>query len=319
MTNGTDHHDSGNSPEPLYRTALSGGGLDRMHDRRSDSVWIEANRGTNGHVHVVWEGQVVLSGTVPAALRAYNAPEPEMHVFLGELDGELHWTVDLSHRDKQHVEALLASDASIVALREAGAVLKPDDANVLAFAAGMGYWHRTHQFCGSCGGPTRPSTGGHERVCEQCQQVHWPRTDPAVIMLVIDPAEDRALLGRQKIWPQRMYSTLAGFVEPGESLEDAVARETVEESNVRVGRVRYWCSQPWPFPRSVMLGFHAEYRSGEVVPHPVEMDDVRWFSRDELTDARTMGMRGNPMIPPPVTISRALIDAWLDGNVRFSL
>ncbi len=303
-------------PDPVHRTMLSGGRLDRLHDRRSDATWIESNRGTTGHVHLVWQGQVVVSGTTPAALLADRAPDPHLHVFLGELDGQLHWTLDVSHRERGDVEALLPSDASIVALREAGAVLTPDDGNVLAFAAGMGYWHRTHQFCGSCGSATTVATGGHERVCVGCGQVHWPRTDPAVIMLVIDPENDRALLGRQKIWPPKMYSTLAGFVEPGESLEDAVARETFEEAGVRVGRVRYWCSQPWPFPRSVMLGFHARYRSGDVVPHPTEMDDVRWFSREELLDTRVMGMRGNPMIPPLVTISRVLIDAWLDDKVQ---
>jgi NAD+ diphosphatase len=296
---------------------LSGGRLDRQHDRRSDSSWMDATRGAEGQVHVVWQGQVVLSGTSAATLPASAAPNPEHHVFLGALNNELHWAIDLSHHDKEQVEALLPADASIVQLREAGAVLPADEANLLAFAAGMSYWHRTHQFCGSCGGATRLATGGHERICEQCNQVHWPRTDPAVIMLVVDQQHNRALLGRQKIWPARMYSTLAGFVEPGESLEDAVARETFEESAVRVGRVRYFCSQPWPFPRSVMLGFHAEYRSGDVVAHPTEMDDVRWFDRSELEDARTMGQRGNPMIPPAVTISRALIDAWLDHKVTF--
>lgn len=308
---------SDQAPEPVHRTMLSGGRLDRQHDRRTDNAWIETNRGTSGVVHLVWQGQVVVSGTVPAVLPADRAPDPHLHVFLGELDGELHWTVDVSHHERQHVEDMLPSDAAIVALRDAGALLPLDDANVLAFAAGMGYWHQTHQFCGSCGSVTRVSAGGHERVCDACKQVHWPRTDPAVIMLVIDQANDQALLGRQKIWPPKMYSTLAGFVEPGESLEDAVARETFEEAGVRVGKVRYWCSQPWPFPRSVMLGFHAEYRSGDVVPHPTEMDDVRWFTREELLDTRLMGNRGNPMIPPLVTISRVLLDAWLDERVQF--
>jgi NAD+ diphosphatase len=266
----------------------------------------------------------VVRDAAPAPLSAVHSSDPHTHVFLGELDGELHWSMDLSHQTREEVDRILPLGAEIVALRDASATLLEDHANVLGFAAGMAYWHRTHLFCGSCGGPTEFATGGHERKCTECGVVHWPRTDPAVIMLVVDVARDRALLGRQKIWPAKMYSTLAGFVEPGESLEDAVARETFEEAGVRVGQVRYWCSQPWPFPRSVMLGFHAAYRSGEVVPHPTEMDDVRWFDRNDLLTARDAGLRGiapneatELFIPPSVTISRALIDAWLDNRVTF--
>jgi NAD+ diphosphatase len=311
-------------PEPLHRTALSGGRLDRLHDRRSDEDWLIQQRGVSGHVHLTWQGHIIVREGAPSPLAASDAPHPHTHVFLGELEGELHWTVDLSDRPRSEVEALLHPDASLMALREASGNLSEDHANVLGFAAGMAYWHQTHQFCGSCGASTTFSSGGHERKCTACSQVHWPRTDPAVIMLVIDQVNDRALLGRQKIWPPKMYSTLAGFVEPGESLEDAVARETYEEAGIRVGQVRYWCSQPWPFPRSVMLGFHALYRSGEVVPHPTEMDDVRWFDRHELFAAREAGRQGRApieggalFIPPSVTISRALIDAWLDERVRF--
>jgi NAD+ diphosphatase len=313
-----------NAPEALFRTMLSGANLNRQHDYRSDVEWMANNRGIAGHVHVVWQGQVAVvkheNTMTPATVHASEAPQPDDHVFLGELDGEFHWALDLSHDTRESVSTLLPHGAKLVALREAGAQLDPDHGNLLAFAAGMGYWHRTHQHCGSCGAAVTPTTGGHERLCRDCGVVHWPRTDPAVIMLVVDSANDRALLGRQKVWPASMFSTLAGFVEPGESLEDAVARETFEEASVRVGKVRYWCSQPWPFPRSIMIGFHAEYRSGEAVPHPVEMDDVRWFTRQELVEARTQaaeGLTGPLMIPPTVTISRALIDAWLDGFVRF--
>jgi NAD+ diphosphatase len=310
---------STHGPEPVHRTTLSGGRLDRLHDRRTDVEWLTQQRGTAGHVHVTWQGQVVVrdAATAPLSARhATQASDPGTHIFLGELHGELHWSVDLSDLSREDVDRLLPLGAQIMALRDASASLDEDQANVLGFAAGMAYWHRTHVFCGSCGKPTEFATAGHERKCTGCGLVHWPRTDPAVIMLVIDQANDRALLGRQKIWPPKMYSTLAGFVEPGESLEDAVARETFEEAGIRVGQVRYWCSQPWPFPRSVMLGFHATYRSGEVTPHPVEMDDARWFDRAELVDAR-IAASGEVMIPPPVTISRALIDAWLDERVRF--
>jgi NAD+ diphosphatase len=309
---------SDQSHEPKYRTTLSGGRLDRLHDRRSEQEWLAEHCGSHGSVHLTWQGQVVIRDNVPAPFPATEMSHHDSHVFLGEIDGHLHWTLDVSDQPREAVEALLPEGASIVALREASTHLSEDDGNILAFAAGMSYWHRTHQFCGSCGAATTSATGGHERKCTECSVVHWPRTDPAVIMLVVDVANDRALLGRQKIWPERMYSTLAGFVEPGESLEDAVARETYEEAGIRVGKIHYWCSQPWPFPRSIMLGFHATYRSGEVVPHPTEMDDARWFTRQELLDAREMGIRGNPMFPPSIAISRVLIDAWLDGQVQLS-
>jgi NAD+ diphosphatase len=310
---------------PLHRTVLSTGHLDRLHDRRSDEAWLAQMFDHEARVHVLWQGNVVLQERKPTTIQTnlLQSFDPSMDwrtnaVFLGELHEVKQWAVDLSHLDKSAVEQLLGEDTRIVSLRDAAMLLDEDASNVLAFSAGMGYWHRTHRYCGNCGAETLPTTGGHERKCTGCQQLHWPRTDPAVIMLVIDPVADTALLGRQKIWPKGMYSTLAGFVEPGESLEDAVARETWEEAAVRVGAVRYWCSQPWPFPRSVMLGFHAEYRSGTVTPHPTELDDARWFGRQELLDAREMGMRGNPMIPPPVTIARALLDAWLDGRVALS-
>jgi NAD+ diphosphatase len=299
---------------------MSGGRLDRLHDERSNEPSLSARRIAPGHVHVVWKGQVavVTEGDTLrlASLQTDVASRPSDWIFLGDLDGEAHWSIDRSSDDLSDVEADLQrhhSTAKLVSLREAAMALDDDQANVAAFASGMAQWAAAHQHCPSCSGRLVPQLGGHEMKCASCAVVHWPRTDPAVIMLVVDG--DRALLGRQKIWPPNMFSTLAGFVEPGESLEDAVARETWEEAAIRVGRVRYYCSQPWPFPRSVMVGFHAEYHSGDVTPHPVEMDDARWFDRATLIDSREMGMRGNPMIPPNVTIARALIDAWLDDLV----
>jgi NAD+ diphosphatase len=305
------------APDPLHRTSLSGGRLDRLHDQRSDEQWLTDRRGLVGEVHVVWNGQIATaSGGLLAPLGATIAPRAEDWVLLGDIDGTVHWALDRSHEDRDLVEAELGAHhdgVKLVGLRDAAPGLDDDQANVAAFASGMSQWLATHRHCPACGGHLLPQQAGHERKCSDCNVVQWPRTDPAVIMLITDG--DRALLGRQKIWPPNMYSTLAGFVEPGESLEDAVARETYEEAGVRVGAVRYFCSQPWPFPRSVMIGFHAQYRSGDVVPHPIEMDDVCWFDRQTLLDSREMGMRGKPMIPPKVTISRALIDAWLDDRV----
>ncbi len=151
--------------------------------------------------------------------------------------------------------------------------------------------------------------GGLLRVCPACGAEHHPRTDPVVIMLVVDSENDRVLLGRQPSWPDGRYSALAGFVEPGESLEDAVAREVLEESGVEVTDARYVSSQPWPFPSSLMLGFEAAYLSGEPVAADGELDDARWFTRSELLEAAAE--RGALRLPPSLAIARRLIDGWL--------
>src|SRR5262249_49094954 len=151
----------------------------------------------------------------------------------------------------------LADEVEFTDLRRVGPLLERFEGSLLAYARGITYWHQRHRFCGVCGAPTRSRDAGHVRVClnETCKTQHFPRTDPAVIMLVHDG--DRCLLGRQSVWPTGMHSTLAGFVEPGESLEEAVAREVREETAIEVTDVAYHSSQPWPFPSSVMLGFHA--------------------------------------------------------------
>src|SRR5262249_4560440 len=154
--------------------------------------------------------------------------------------------------------------------------------SLLAYARGLMHWHARHGFCGVCGSRTESASAGHVRKCTNpdCGASHFPRTDPAVIMLVHDG--DKALLGRQKVWPQGMYSTLAGFVEPGESLEETVRREVYEETGIAVGEVVYHSSQPWPFPASLMIGFHAEARSRTINRVDSELEDAGWFSRAEL-------------------------------------
>jgi len=169
------------------------------------------------------------------------------------------------------------------------------------------HWHSRHRFCGVCGAPTVAQTAGHTRLCTNpdCATVHFPRTDPATIMLVTDG--DRCLLGRQKVWIPGMYSTLAGFVEPGESLEQAVAREVREESGIEVDAVRYHSSQPWPFPASLMLGFHAVARSRDLVIDPEELEDGRWFTAREVRNFAALGLS----LPRPDSIARRLVESWL--------
>jgi NAD+ diphosphatase len=188
-------------------------------------------------------------------------------------------------------------------LREVGAVLDDRDAGLLVHAVGLANWHAAHQHCPRCGAPTEVVAGGSVRRCPADSSEHFPRTDPAVIVLVTDGA-DRCVLGRQASWPAGRYSTLAGFVEPGESAEQAVAREVAEESGVRVHAVRYQGSQPWPFPSSLMLGFRAECDASAVPEaRDGELEDCRWFSRAEVQDSA--------LLPPPLSIAHSLIAGWL--------
>jgi NAD+ diphosphatase len=205
----------------------------------------------------------------------------------------------------------------LTGLRELAVTLPAQRLGVVAYASALASWARATRFCGICGAPTTAAEGGHVRVCANGHH-HHPRTDPVVIMLVGDG--DRVLLGRQATWPAGRYSALAGFVEPGERLEDAVAREVLEESGIAVRDVRYVESQPWPFPVSLMLGFHATYDGGEPRALDGELQDVRWFTRDEVAAAISGAAdwidgadADRLMVPPPTAIARLLLDRWVAG------
>ena len=230
-------------------------------------------------------------------------------VFLGMIDGAARFAVEVGHQDP--ADALeLGDGAAFDELRRHGAVLPPEEAGMLAFARGMMHWHARNRFCGVCGEPAEPRDAGHVRACtaEACGAVHFPRTDPAVIMIVTDG--DRARLGRQASWDAGRWSSLAGFVEPGESLEDAVAREVHEETGVRVGAVRYHSSQPWPFPGSVMIGFTAEAADPTIRVDDDELEDARWFTRAEVREGLAAGTF---KLPSSLSISHRLVKEWLDG------
>ncbi|MCC7200753.1 MAG: NAD(+) diphosphatase [Gammaproteobacteria bacterium] len=192
-------------------------------------------------------------------------------------------------------------------LRMLGGLLEPDEAGLLAYARALVWWRARHRYCGACGAPTEPRDAGHVMRCtvESCGHQAFPRIDPAIIVLVSDG--DRTLLGRQASWPPGRYSTIAGFVEPGESLEDTVVREVFEETGVRVTDVRYHSSQPWPFPSSLMVGFEARATSTEVSCNDAELEDARWFSREQLA-------RGEPALPPAQSISYRLIEDWYNAG-----
>ena len=198
----------------------------------------------------------------------------------------------------------LVPGARFEELRPLMSTLSADEAGVLAYARALSIWRARHRFCGACGAPMRPQRAGHVLRCSNasCGQESFPRVDPAIIVLVTDG--ERALLGRQASWPPGRYSTIAGFVEPGESLEDAVAREVLEETGIRVLTVNYHSSQPWPFPSSMMIGFHATAEPGSGIRLGNELEDARWFTRDEI-------LSGTPALPPSRAISYRLIEAWL--------
>ena len=275
-------------------TTFAGAGLDRAGERRTDAAWVaERLADPASRAVVVRKGEIVADGSrllrVPLA-DLEGASEP---VLLGLQDGAALFAI----------EAGEAPGGRAVGLREAGALLDQDEGGLAAYASGLLNWHRAHPRCSRCGAATDLAEAGFLRLCPQCGAHHHPRTDPVVIMLVTDGRE-RVILGRQPTWPAGRYSALAGFVEPGESLEEAVAREVWEEAGVEVREPRYIASQPWPFPSSLMLGFFAEYAGGEPVTRDSELEDVRWFARDELGDA---------VLPPPLAIARRLIDAWLEN------
>jgi NAD+ diphosphatase len=198
-------------------------------------------------------------------------------------------------------------------LREVGVLLDDHDAGLLVHAVGLVNWHGTHPCCARCGAPTEVVRGGSVRRCPRDGSDHFPRTDPAVIMLVHDGGE-RCVLGRQATWPPGRFSTLAGFVEPGESCEQAVAREVREEAGIGVRDVRYVGSQPWPFPSSLMLAYTA-LADGDAVPAGTdrELEEVRWFTRDEVRAAGTWGSRSGLQTPSSVSIAWHLITGWLEG------
>jgi len=242
-------------------------------------------------------------------------------VFLGVHDEHAHFALDISAieapLDTMRSPTLAAAgiaDAEVrfADLRQLGGRLERREGALLAFARAILFWHSRHRFCGLCGNPTRSEEAGHMRRCTDpaCHAMHFPRTDPAVIMLVVD--SDRTLLGRNKNFPlPGMYSTLAGFVEPGESLEDAVAREVREETAIEVGAVHYHSSQPWPFPANIMLGFYAEAASTEISVDYGELEDARWFERGWLLsheDDETF------RLPRRDSIARRLIEDWLAGR-----
>jgi NAD+ diphosphatase len=276
---------------------FAGEALDRAGPYRGDEAWLAARLADPAtRVVAASAAGVIVAGGRPRMFAVDALPDGVELVLLG-VDGDGHAVFAADPGDELPGERR--------GLRDLAPMLSQAEGGMVAHAVGLLNWHRRHRFCANCGAPGEAREAGHVRVCPACGAQHHPRTDPVVIMLVTDG--DRALLGRQAQWPAGRYSALAGFVEPGESLEEAVAREVREEAGVRVDDVRYRSSQPWPFPTSLMLGFSARWAGGEPVVRDGELEDVGWFTRQAIVD-------GDVQLPPPTAIARRLIDEWLGDD-----
>jgi NAD+ diphosphatase len=289
---------------------FAGAFVDRNGERRKDSEWLaRAAKSDECRFVPVWGDRCLVGGDPPHAIllsrdRAGPLIDDDNLIFLGLFHDRPAFAFSIGREQPPPFTEL----GDFQDLRFLGTVLPPDEANLAAHARALVLWHASQLFCGVCGATARPEAGGNTRICvnAECGRVIFPRVDPAIIVLVSDGA--RCLLGRQAGWPEDRYSTIAGFAEPGESLEDAVRREVYEETNVHVGEVRYHSSQPWPFPSSLMIGFIAHAISSEIRLNDAELEDARWFTRKELRS-------GSPKLPFRISIARRLVDHWIErGN-----
>jgi NAD+ diphosphatase len=306
---------------PLDSLALSRGTVDRLTEKRADPEWLDAAWADPGtRVLVVSDGQALAriddariddariddaridDGSAALIFVAPGQAPDGTRFLLGQddADGVVYFGVSGPLPPAP-------DGARPTPLREVGTLLGDRDAGLLTHAVALANWHDTHTHCPVDGAPTVPGPGGHFTVCPADGTEHFPRTDPAVIMLVTDP-DDRCLLARNAAWPGRRVSILAGFVDPGESAEQAVIREVAEETQIKVTNVRYVGSQPWPMPRSLMLGFRADAPAGQdIVVDREEIAEAYWFSRDELVAA----IKAREIaLPPPVSIARQIIEQW---------
>jgi NAD+ diphosphatase len=297
--------------KPAKPNPYSGGALDRAAHLREDGDFLaRAVADPASRVTYVWQGKHLLAGG--------TAPTAQLLPLNGQVNGQAPALFLGLHEEA----ALFAHDLSAEPempdlgagefhdLRGIASLLPPDHAAILATARGMLHWHATHRFCPFCGNAMAPIRGGWVLQCTVCGRENFPRTDAAVIMLVTKG--DKLLLGQSHRFPPEynFYSTLAGFVEPGEALEDAVRREVFEEVGVRVGEVMYHSSQPWPFPASLMLGYYGEALTEEITLQESEMRDAKWFTAADIENRHALGFE----LPPPDSIARALIEDWLAAH-----
>ncbi|TFG71828.1 MAG: NAD(+) diphosphatase [Anaerolineales bacterium] len=288
--------------------------IDRLHQNREDTDWLEKalSDPESRFFLLVKDSIVITSEASPYSQIFYSgialalASQATSVILLGRVEEHLYFALAY-----EEMPVFDAKNNQLCDLRDIATDLNPDESALLAQAKGMVVWHRHNQFCSVCGTPTRSTEAGYTRICTNpaCGQLHFPRTDPAVIVLVTE--DNRCLLGRQARWAKGRYSNIAGFVEPGESLETAVAREVWEETGIRLEAIHYHSSQPWTFPSSLMLGFNATASSRTINRNDGELEDARWFTREEL---RTALSQGTVSMPSTYSISFHLIEDWFDAG-----
>ena len=315
--------------KPAETLTFGGSGLNRAADLRgNESELSKLRQSGQARGLPVWRGKPLLAGDARDrvgwlelchSVFGHAAEDP---VFLGLDETGPRFCFDVSSwkpenlpdtigafsDPSEQIHPELGTDFAFVELRRAMARLTPRDAELAATAKALLGWHRSHRFCSACGSPSTVANGGWQRDCPDCAASHFPRTDPVVIMLVT--FGNRLLVGRSHIWPDGMYSLLAGFVEPGETIEAAVRREVFEEAGVEVGAVRYLASQPWPFPSSLMIGCHGQALGDQIRMDPEELEDAIWVSREEMMDV----FAGSSARLKPArkgSIARFLIWNWL--------
>ena len=279
--------------------ALSARTHERAGHKRIDETWLETawpDPRTRVVPVAVTEFPVDEDGQCVRWQAADQLPPGGVRIFLGQLDGVAHFALLVDEP---------TDDRRWTSLRAVVQSLREPDAGFMVHAIALAEWHASHRFCPRCGGGLHPTAAGHVLACDRCGRQQFPRSDPAVIMMVTHG--ERALLGRQPSWPAGRYSTLAGFVDPGESLEEAVVREVAEEVGVEVTGVTYFGNQPWPFPQSLMVGFFARAVSTDIRVDGDEIEAARWFTREEM---RAEAEAGTLVLPGGISISRSLVEAW---------
>jgi NAD+ diphosphatase len=304
---------------PKPRLGYIANPVERASERRTDAAFLAALEADSRAVSYVMGGELIVLRKTPDGIdptftlaEANGLGAATQKLFLGLIDGAGRFGTAL---DRAAVDAaksrpdFLVLDLRSIAIQ---GLVGADHLAQIAEAKAMLHWHARHRFCSNCGQPTNVVQAGWRRDCPACKAEHFPRTDPVVIMLAV--ADGRCLLGRQARFPTGTYSCLAGFVEPGETIEEAVRRETREEAGVPCGEVRYFACQPWPFPMSLMIGCHAEALSTDITVDRTELEDARWFDRDEVALMLLRQHPGGLATPPPVAIAHHIIRAWVEDD-----
>ena len=303
----------------FFQNTFAGNPLNRASDRRGDAEWLAEQLDSSESLGIaIWNGRPLVETSktggrqiayLPARLVSELAGGgPEHLLFMGLWQDTAVFAVDLDG-SSDPVAGPLEGMGEFMDLRVISMQLPDTDAAILATAKQMFEWRRRHRHCANCGQPSEAREGGWKRVCPSCEVEHFPRTDPVVIMLAYHG--ERCMLGRQEIWPKGMFSALAGFLEPGESIEEACARELNEEAGLRTRQVRYHSTQPWPYPSSLMIGLIAEVEDDEGTPDQTELSEVRWFTREEAKRLLAGEIEGT-FCPQPMAIAHQLIRAWAE-------